>query len=95
MIFVDQPVNTGFSYANHSLTSAEDGAAEFLTFILAFFEKYPELHENDFHLTGESYAGKYLPLFTQRILQYNMDFYSIAIPLKATVIIDPYPAPVI
>lgn len=72
-----------------------DGADEFLNFTLSFFEKYSDLRTNDFYLTGESYAGKYLPLFTQRILQYNQDFYQQAIPMKATVIIDPYPAPVI
>ena len=61
VIFVDQPVNTGFSYGDTTLTSEQVGSDEFLKFLQLFFEKYPEFKTSDFHLTGESYAGKYLP----------------------------------
>lgn len=94
VIFVDQPVNTGFSYANKSLTSMKEGSQEFVRFIELFYEKYPELKSNDFHLTGESYAGKYLPLFTHDILERNKKAEGFKIPLKTTQIIDPYPSPV-
>ena len=55
---------------------------------------YPELKTTPLHLTGESYAGKYLPLFTQDILESNKKGET-KIPLTTTLIIDPYPAPVI
>jgi carboxypeptidase C (cathepsin A) len=45
-------------------------------------------------LTGESYAGKYLPLFTKTILEHNKVSED-KISLKSTFIIDPYPSPVI
>jgi len=47
------------------------GAKEFMTFLDKWFDIYPELLTNDFHLTGESYAGKYLPLFAYYVLQHN------------------------
>jgi len=37
----------------------------------AFYKKYPELKTNDFLITGESYGGKYVPLFAVTILDYN------------------------
>ena len=37
VIYIDQPVNTGFSYANKSLTSMQDGADEFVKFVVGFF----------------------------------------------------------
>lgn len=50
-------------------------------------------------MTGESYAGKYLPLFTEDILAWNDQMYPYftdnMIPIKGTLIIDPYPSPVI
>lgn len=96
LIFVDQPINTGFSYGNKSLTSEQEGSNEFLIFLQAFFlDKYPQLKTNDFYLTGESYAGKYLPMFTHDILENNKKAQPINfINLVKTVIIDPYPSPV-
>ena len=84
---------TGFSFGDKALTSMDDGSEEFLNFLIKFFQLYPDLKQNEFYLTGESYAGKYLPIFTKRILEHNKKTPSIN--LQATVIIDPYPSPVI
>jgi cathepsin A (carboxypeptidase C) len=94
VIFVDQPINTGFSYGKKSLTSMKEGADEFVKFIEMFYSKYPELSKNDFLLTGESYGGKYLPLFTHAILERNKKDVPFKIPLKATMIGDPFPSPI-
>jgi len=39
--------------------------------MVKFLKKYPEYAKKLIHLTGESYAGKYLPLFTVDILKHN------------------------
>lgn len=60
--------------------------------------KYPEFKNRALYLTGESYAGKYLPLFSTDILNWNEKMQSSSkhvIPLAGTLIIDPYPSPVI
>lgn len=97
VIFLDQPVNTGFSYGNTCLTSMQKGSDEFIRFLELFYEKYPEFNTRKLILTGESYAGKYLPLFTHDILKYNENLNSSAkaIPLVTTMIGDPYVSPVI
>jgi len=57
---------------------------------------YPEFADRDFHLTGESYGGKFLPLFSYAILEAN----KAAAPehhirLRSTMIGDPFPSPVV
>ena len=47
------------------------GSDEFIKFLVLFYQKYPEFKTRDLVLTGESYGGKYLPLFTYEILEYN------------------------
>lgn len=64
--------------------------------MLAFYEMYPEMKEREFWLTGESYGGKYLPLFSYEILERNKNVSeSERIPLVSTMISDPLPSPII
>jgi carboxypeptidase C (cathepsin A) len=61
LVFVDQPVGTGFSYGNSFIDRMADGTTEFINFLAAFIRKYPEYKTIPIILSGESYAGKYLP----------------------------------
>ncbi|KAG9136612.1 hypothetical protein Leryth_020278 [Lithospermum erythrorhizon] len=47
-----------------------------------FFVEHPELAENDFYITGESYAGHYIPAIAARVHQGNKAKEGIHINLK-------------
>lgn len=101
ILFLDQPVNTGFSYGDSFSTSMDMISQEMLTFLTSFiFEQYPEYATRDFLITGESYAGKYLPQLATTIHKYNLQQSSLpegsqkAIQLKAALIGDPFVSPV-
>ena len=96
MIYVDQPVGTGFSYAkdNNLLDNMEQAADEFIIFLDNLFKLYPSFVGRDFYLTGESYSGKYIPAFSKRILEENQKLQQTRYNLKASLIGDPYVAPV-
>ena len=57
---------------------------------------YSDITDNTdkFYLTGESYAGKYLTLFTYEFLEYNKNNDK-KLPLLATIIIGPYATPIL
>lgn len=70
MLYIDNPVGTGFSFtkSDAGYCTTETEVAENLYSALAqFFRLFPEYKTNDFYLTGESYAGKYIPAVAHRI----------------------------
>ncbi|PKI51938.1 hypothetical protein CRG98_027590 [Punica granatum] len=89
IIFVDQPTGTGFSYSSDSsdLRQDETGVSNDLyDFLQAFFTKHPDLVKNDFFITGESYAGHYIPALASRINKGNSAKEGIHINLKGIAI---------
>ncbi|XP_069356691.1 venom serine carboxypeptidase-like [Maniola hyperantus] len=74
LIFIDNPVGTGFSFTDDEKGYCTDEAcvADGLYDCLQqFFIMFPSLRNNDFYITGESYAGKYIPSIAMKIHQQN------------------------
>ncbi|OWY93353.1 Serine protease, partial [Phytophthora megakarya] len=73
MIWLDQPTNVGFSYSSgddHDYNE-KDVSENLYWFLQGFIEKHPEFDGREFFLTGESYAGHYLPAVAQYIWKKN------------------------
>lgn len=49
----------------------EAAGAEFVTFMANLYVKYPEFKNKPLYMTGESYAGKYLPFYSNALLDSN------------------------
>ncbi|XP_057530574.1 serine carboxypeptidase-like [Amaranthus tricolor] len=85
IIFVDQPIGTGFSYSTdkRDIRHDEEGVSNDLyDFLQAFFTEHPDFAKNDFYITGESYAGHYIPAFAARVHSRNKSKHGILINLK-------------
>ncbi|KAF8046471.1 hypothetical protein N665_3663s0003 [Sinapis alba] len=89
IIYVDQPVGTGFSNMSDTslLRHNETGvSSDLYDFLQAFFKEHPQLVKNDFYITGESYAGHYIPALAYRIRSGNKNKEGIPINLKGLAI---------
>ncbi|KAL4389032.1 hypothetical protein HN51_009879 [Arachis hypogaea] len=89
ILFVDQPTGTGFSYSSDDsdIRHDENGVSNDLyDFLQAFFKEHSEFVNNDFYITGESYAGHYIPAFASRVHQGNKNHEGIHINLKGLAI---------
>nr|GME18570.1 serine carboxypeptidase-like [Ipomoea batatas] len=89
LIYVDQPTGTGFSYSSSEkdIRSDENGVSNDLyAFLQEFFKAHPEYAKNDFFVTGESYAGHYVPALGSRINRGNKKKEGIPINLKGIAI---------
>jgi cathepsin A (carboxypeptidase C) len=78
VMWVDQPAGAGFSTGSYIHNEQEVGEAMY-QFLQAFFKSLPQYQKNEFFVTGESYAGHYVPAITHRIWQgiKNKDGFSI------------------
>jgi len=82
VIFLDQPVNVGYSYSDSPVSSTQAAGVDVYAFLTMFFDTFPEYAKQDFHITGESYAGHYIPQFAAEILKHkerNINLKSVAI----------------
>ncbi|PBK73182.1 peptidase S10, serine carboxypeptidase [Armillaria solidipes] len=73
VFFLDQPVGVGFSYADYGETveTTEAAAKNVHAFITIFFETFKQFSGRVLHLSGESYGGRYLPVFASEIYDQN------------------------
>lgn len=74
VIWIDQPVGSGYSYADAGDSgpwSEAEIADNVFQFLQGFLSQYPKYSKQDFFVTGESYAGHYIPSVATRILAGN------------------------
>lgn len=69
VVWVEQPIGTGFTEGTPTARSEDDIAADFVGFLNNFKNTFPELFGpgKRFFVTGESYAGAYVPAIMNRI----------------------------
>ncbi len=70
VLYIESPTGVGFSYSdNYDYQTNDDQTLKFNYEALKhFFKKFKKFSKNDFYLTGEGYAGFYLPLLAVKIL---------------------------
>lgn len=75
LLFLETPAGVGFSYSNKSSDLFDTGdirtAKDSLKFLVGWMERFPRYKQREIYLTGESYAGHYVPQFAREILAYN------------------------
>ena len=70
MVWVEQPVGTGFSQGVPDVTDEIGVASEFLGFWKNFVETFG-LQNRKVYISGESYAGYYVPYIADAMLNSN------------------------
>jgi carboxypeptidase C (cathepsin A) len=76
MLYLESPAGVGYSYYESDSEKAFDdktSSTDNLLAILEFYKKFPELKNNDFYISGESYGGIYVPYAAWRVDQWNSD----------------------
>ncbi|CDO76389.1 hypothetical protein BN946_scf184937.g3 [Trametes cinnabarina] len=73
IFFVDQPVDVGYSYAEYgeAVTNTQQAADDIVAFIAIFFEHFTKYKGRALHLAGESYGGRYIPVFASALYDRN------------------------
>jgi carboxypeptidase C (cathepsin A) len=84
MLFIEQPIRTGYSKAARGareVTNEDDVAQDFYHFMQSFLTVFPEYQGLPVYITGESYAGMYIPWIAEKIVKrqislgYERQFY--------------------
>ncbi|OJD15711.1 hypothetical protein AJ78_04046 [Emergomyces pasteurianus Ep9510] len=94
IIFLDQPVNVGYSYSGGSVSDTNAAAKDVYALLTLFFEQFPQYASQFFHIAGESYAGHYIPVFASEILSHkkrNINLKSVLIGNGLTDPLTQYP----
>ncbi|KQK14056.1 hypothetical protein BRADI_1g14080v3 [Brachypodium distachyon] len=94
VIFLDSPAGVGFSYSNTSsdydLNGDERTADDTFVFLVNWLERFPEYKDRAFYISGESYAGHYVPELAATILFHNTYHNRTIISLKGILVGNAY-----
>ncbi|XP_028757600.1 serine carboxypeptidase-like 42 [Neltuma alba] len=74
LLFVESPAGVGWSYSNTTSDyNCGDASAanDMYLFMLKWYEKFPTFRTRALFLTGESYAGHYIPQLANALLNHN------------------------
>uniref|UniRef100_A0A7R9V9E4 Carboxypeptidase n=1 Tax=Chlamydomonas euryale TaxID=1486919 RepID=A0A7R9V9E4_9CHLO len=74
VIYLDSPAGVGLSYSEDPhdyVTGDGQTAADADAFLREFFRRHSRFHDNDFYITGESYAGIYVPNLARQVIASN------------------------
>ncbi|KAL3667314.1 hypothetical protein V7S43_007543 [Phytophthora oleae] len=73
VIWLDQPTNTGYSIGTPADVDHDENDVQenIFWFLQGFMDKHPELEGRALFLTGESYAGHYVPAAAHKIYRVN------------------------
>jgi vitellogenic carboxypeptidase-like protein len=97
VLYIDNPVGAGYSFTSddRGYAQSQDDVSRDLYFALVqFFLMFPCFIQNDFYITGESYAGKYIPALGHKIHYENHNSPPFKINLKGMAIGDGFSDPV-
>lgn len=71
MLYVEHPIGTGFSYGQPYPENEEEASGDLDAFLQNLFDVFPYLADYDFYVTGESYAGMFVPSIGRYIHRAN------------------------
>ncbi|KAF3445558.1 hypothetical protein FNV43_RR10734 [Rhamnella rubrinervis] len=92
LLFVESPAGVGWSYSN---TTSDYNSGDASTandmhiFMMKWYEKFPAFKSRGLFLTGESYAGHYIPQLAIEILDHNEHSTGFKLNLKGVAIGNP------
>lgn len=76
VLYIESPVGTGFSYSeagfDHTIDDNQVAEVNFLA-LRDFYRKFPRYYSMDLYITGESYAGVYVPTLAREIANKDTD----------------------
>ncbi|XVF37108.1 hypothetical protein REPUB_Repub19eG0117200 [Reevesia pubescens] len=92
LLFVESPVGVGWSYSNTSSDYNRGDAStanDMHIFMMKWYEKFPEFKSRELFLTGESYAGHYIPQLADVLLDHNAHSTGFKFNIKGVAIGNP------
>ena len=68
MLYIDNPVHTGYSHSPSGHRARQEEFGEDLyEFVVQFYKLFPDLKSRDLYVGGQSYAGKYVTVLGHRL----------------------------
>ena len=89
VIFLDQPVNVGYSYSSGSVSDTVAAGKDVYAFLELFFQQFPQYNGLPFHIAAESYGGHYVPVFASEILSHADRSFNLTSVLIGNGLTDP------